>query len=234
MDLSQNRKVLPITILIDLSGSMKARKIQELNGAMSEVFDKIKSNFSGGIDADVSLRVLGFGNGKADYIMGARESGVDLLDDECNWIEVSDDECFGDTPLGKCLKEVNWLLFGDNNAQCLCAPNERLASPVFILITDGCATDDRVTVHELEKFKSSDVVRQSKCIAVGIGFEEDPSIAMDERRFARESLEEFSSSPEDYVYFSSDNDNLRKLLSEIVGHTIQANMKNEEDLDDIL
>ncbi len=124
---SVSKKSLVIFFLIDTSGSMKGKKMGELNTVMEELIPEIRR--VGEADTDVKIAVLTFGT----QVRWMYSEPIPIEDFE--WARLRAD---GVTSMGEAFKELSARM---SRNSFLNSPSLSFA-PVIFLMTDGYPSDD--------------------------------------------------------------------------------------------
>ncbi len=177
---SIRHNIINLIFLLDTSGSMSGKRINEVNAVMSDLTDFIqkveKSYF-----VQVRLRTIQF-NSVANWVLGDAEHYV------CNyqfysyahaiesqvWIPLI---AGGTTVTAEAIALASAALHNDfypNPPLLSCYEHDLLSyhPPVIILVTDGLSNDPNHTLEELEKLKHSVPLKYEDRImriAIGIG-----------------------------------------------------------------
>lgn len=169
---SVSKKSLVIFFLIDTSGSMRGKKMGELNTVMEELIPEIRR--VGEADTDVKVAVLTFGT----HVSWMYSEPVSIEDFE--WTRLRAD---GVTSMGEAFKELSLRM---SRGGYLNSPSLSFA-PVIFLMTDGYPSDDYKTA--LKTLQANSWYKFGLKAALGIGEEAKDSM-----------LEEFTGSPETVVH----------------------------------
>lgn len=157
------RKELHVFYVLDTSGSMDGKKISELNHAMDECMEALKSLAKNNGDAKLKVAVLEFNSG-------------------CKWVTSNGPEDFeedfeyeylkagGLTDIGAALSELNSKL----SRHAFLNSMTGALMPIIIFMTDGYATDDYVKPLE-EIRKNRWFIRGTK---IGFAIGDDPDVKM--------------------------------------------------------
>lgn len=172
-----SKKSLVIFFLIDTSGSMRGKKMGELNTVMEELIPEIRK--VGEADTDVKLAVLTFSTG----IKWMYSEPVSIEDFEWTRLEAS-----GVTSMGEAFNELSERMSRNG---FLNSPSLSFA-PVIFLMTDGYPSDDYKA--GLETLKANSWYKFGLKAALGIGSEAND-----------EMLAEFTGSEETVVHAYSGN-----------------------------
>lgn len=167
-----SKKSLVIFFLIDTSGSMKGKKMGELNTVMEELIPEIRR--VGEADTDVKLAVLTF-NTKVEWMYSEPVSIEDF-----QWTRLN---ASGVTAMGAAFKELSARMSRNG---FLNSPSLSFA-PVIFLMTDGYPSDDYKTA--LNALKSNSWYKFGLKAALGIGNEANDDV-----------LAEFTGSPDTVVH----------------------------------
>ena len=124
---SVSKKSLVIFFLIDTSGSMKGKKMGELNTVMEELIPEIRR--VGEADTDVKIAVLTFGT----HVRWMYSEPIPIEDFE--WARLRAD---GVTSMGEAFRELSARM---SRNSFLNSPSLSFA-PVIFLMTDGYPSDD--------------------------------------------------------------------------------------------
>lgn len=172
-----SKKSLVIFFLIDTSGSMRGKKMGELNTVMEELIPEIRK--VGEADTDVKLAVLTF----STDIKWMYTEPINIEDFE--WARL---EAKGVTSMGAAFTELADRMSRNG---FLNSPSLSFA-PVIFLMTDGYPSDDYKA--GLEALKANSWYKFGLKAALGIGNEAND-----------EMLAEFTGSPETVVHAYSGN-----------------------------
>ena len=149
-----SRKSLVIFFMIDTSGSMKGKKMGELNTVMEELIPEIRR--VGEADTDVKIAVLTFSTG-VSWMYSAP-----ISIEEFEWARLRAD---GVTSMGAAFKELSARMSRNG---FLNSPSLSFA-PVIFLMTDGCPSDDYKA--GLKALQSNSWYKYALKAALGIGNE---------------------------------------------------------------
>lgn len=149
-----SRKSLVIFFLIDTSGSMKGKKMGELNTVMEELIPEIRR--VGEADTDVKIAVLTFSTG----VKWMYSAPISIEDFE--WARL---EAAGVTSMGEAFKELSARM---SRNSFLNSPSLSFA-PVIFLMTDGYPSDDYKTA--LKTLQANSWYKFGLKAALGIGNE---------------------------------------------------------------
>lgn len=169
---SVSKKSLVIFFLIDTSGSMKGKKIGELNTVMEELIPEIRR--VGEADTDVKVAVLTFGT----QVRWMYSQPISIEDFE--WARLRAD---GVTSMGEAFKELSARM---SRNSFLNSPSLSFA-PVIFLMTDGYPSDDYKTT--LKELQANSWFKFGLKAALGIGSEANDDM-----------LAEFTGSPDNVVH----------------------------------
>lgn len=122
------KKTMVLFFVIDVSASMRGKRIETMNSAMRDVLPELIG--VGGTNTDVRVAVLTFSSG-TEWIT----SEPMVLEQYQNWRDL---QAEGVTDLGAALLELNEKM---SRHSFLRSPSLSYA-PVIFLITDGCPTDN--------------------------------------------------------------------------------------------
>lgn len=154
--------VIHIFFLIDCSGSMYGRRIEEVNYSCSEVLRNLHI-----INPDVEIRINVLCFESDVYWM----SDTPVFIDEFCWKELSVGSL---TNFGGACVELNKKMDKDGLfAQCF-ALGRKVMNSLIILITDGEPTDDYLI--PLQELQSNEFFKRSNRFAIGLGNECNQSI----------------------------------------------------------
>lgn len=167
-----SKKSLVIFFMIDTSGSMKGKKMGELNTVMEELIPEIRR--VGEADTEVKLAVLTF-NTKVEWMYPEPVSIEDF-----QWTRLN---ASGVTAMGAAFKELSARMSRNG---FLNSPSLSFA-PVIFLMTDGYPSDDYKTA--LNALKSNSWYKHGLKAALGIGNEANDDV-----------LAEFTGSPDTVVH----------------------------------
>ena len=149
-----SRKSLVIFFMIDTSGSMKGKKMGELNTVMEELIPEIRR--VGEADTDVKIAVLTFSTG-VSWMYSAP-----ISIEEFEWARLRAD---GVTSMGAAFKELSARMSRNG---FLNSPSLSFA-PVIFLMTDGYPSDDYKA--GLKALQSNSWYKYALKAALGIGNE---------------------------------------------------------------
>ena len=154
-----SRKSLVIFFLIDTSGSMKGKKMGELNTVMEELIPEIRK--VGEADTEVKVAVLTF----STDVRWMYSAPIPI--EEFEWARL---RASGVTSLGAALKELNARMSrnGFLNSQSLSF------APVIFLMTDGYPSDDYKA--GLKELQANSWYKFGLKAALGIGSEANDNI----------------------------------------------------------
>ena len=162
--ISRDPRALPIFVLADVSGSMIGEKISELNLALREMLNALKS--AEDIRGKFQLSVIAFG--------GDVRVVQPLAD--INEIALSELAASGNTPMGEAFDLVKEMIEDRNIV------SSRSYAPTLVLISDGLPTDCSESLRESKNFALWEPIRQlhsgercskSQRLALGIGEDAD-------------------------------------------------------------
>lgn len=154
-----SRKSLVIFFLIDTSGSMKGKKMGELNTVMEELIPEIRR--VGEADTEVKVAVLTF----STDVRWMYSSPIPIEDFEWARLRAS-----GVTSLGAAFKELNTRMSRNG---FLNSPSLSFA-PVIFLMTDGYPSDDYKSA--LNELKTNSWYKFGLKAALGIGNEANDNV----------------------------------------------------------
>ena len=149
-----SKKSLVIFFLIDTSGSMKGKKMGELNTVMEELIPEIRR--VGEADTDVKIAVLTF----STDVRWMYSQPISI--EEFEWARLRAD---GVTSMGEAFKELSIRM---SRGQFLNSPSLSFA-PVIFLMTDGYPSDDYKA--GLKLLKANSWYKFGLKAALGIGNE---------------------------------------------------------------
>ncbi len=172
-----SKKSLVIFFLIDTSGSMRGKKMGELNTVMEELIPEIRR--VGEADTDVKIAVLTFSTG----VKWMYSEPISIEDFEWARLEAS-----GVTSMGEAFEELSARM---SRSSFLNSPSLSFA-PVIFLMTDGYPSDDYK--KGLESLKSNSWYKFGLKAALGIGNEANDDM-----------LAEFTGSKDTVVHAYSGN-----------------------------
>ena len=167
-----SKKSLVIFFLIDTSGSMKGKKMGELNTVMEELIPEIRR--VGEADTDVKVAVLTFGT----HVRWMYSQPISIEDFE--WARLRAD---GVTSMGEAFRELSARM---SRNSFLNSPSLSFA-PVIFLMTDGYPSDDYKSA--LKELQSNSWYKFGLKAALGIGQEANDDM-----------LAEFTGSPDNVVH----------------------------------
>ena len=154
-----SRKSLVIFFLIDTSGSMKGKKMGELNTVMEELIPEIRK--VGEADTEVKVAVLTF----STDVRWMYSTPIPI--EEFEWARL---RASGVTSLGAALKELNHRM---SRNSFLSSPSLSFA-PVIFLMTDGYPSDDYK--EGLRELQTNSWYKFGLKAALGIGQEANDNI----------------------------------------------------------
>ena len=154
-----SRKSLVIFFLIDTSGSMKGKKMGELNTVMEELIPEIRR--VGEADTDVKIAVLTF----STEVRWMYSNPIPIEDFEWARLRAS-----GVTSMGAAFKELNHRM---SRNSFLNSPSLSFA-PVIFLMTDGYPSDDYK--EGLRELQTNSWYKFGLKAALGIGQEANDNI----------------------------------------------------------
>ncbi|MBR3268796.1 MAG: VWA domain-containing protein [Oscillospiraceae bacterium] len=169
---SVSKKSLVIFFLIDTSGSMKGKKMGELNTVMEELIPEIRR--VGEADTDVKIAVLTFGT----QVRWMYSEPIPIEDFE--WARLRAD---GVTSMGEAFKELSARM---SRNSFLNSPSLSFA-PVIFLMTDGYPSDDYKSA--LAELQQNSWYKFGLKAALGIGSEANDDM-----------LAEFTGTPDTVVH----------------------------------
>ena len=147
------RKGLHIFYVLDTSGSMQGERISQLNHAMEECTEALKTIAKGNGDAKLKIAVMEFNSGCKWVTSNGPE---DLEEDfEYEYLKAG-----GLTDIGAALKELNSKL----SRHAFLGSMTGALMPIIIFMTDGYATDDYANALE--------EIRMNRWFARGMKIEE--------------------------------------------------------------
>lgn len=150
-EIIRKAKVLPVILMLDVSGSMVNAPIRTLNESVRQMLETFKNSET--VNAEIKVCTVTFG--------GEVKKNPLTSVNEIQWNDLSAN---GNTPLGGAIKAVREII----------EDKEQIPSmgyrPTIILVSDGVPTDDWES--EFRQFLESR--RASKCqrLALGIGITE--------------------------------------------------------------
>ena len=156
---SVSKKSLVIFFLIDTSGSMKGKKMGELNTVMEELIPEIRR--VGEADTDVKVAVLTF----STEVRWMYSNPIPIEDFEWARLRAS-----GVTSMGAAFKELNHRM---SRNSFLNSPSLSFA-PVIFLMTDGYPSDDYK--EGLRELQTNSWYKYGLKAALGIGQEANDNI----------------------------------------------------------
>ena len=156
---SVSKKSLVIFFLIDTSGSMKGKKMGELNTVMEELIPEIRR--VGEADTDVKVAVLTF----STEVRWMYSNPIPIEDFEWARLRAS-----GVTSMGAAFKELNHRMSSNS---FLNSPSLSFA-PVIFLMTDGYPSDDYK--EGLRELQTNSWYKFGLKAALGIGQEANDNI----------------------------------------------------------
>lgn len=151
-------KPLPVILLLDVSGSMKGAKIQNLNEAVKDMLRTFRDTESG--ETEIHVAIITFG--AEVKLHQALTSAGDI-----QWHDLS---AFGGTPLGTALRMAKAMMEDKNVVP------SRAYRPAVLLVSDGRPDPKDPWEQPLNDFISGG--RSSKCdrIAIAIGADADEGV----------------------------------------------------------
>lgn len=169
-------------IVLDASGSMRGVRADAVNIAMHDVMTDVLVSAKKNKDADLEVRVavLAFkGENTVDWIIPKQP--IESIEE--NWVPMSQDYFYGETPTGAALNEVIEDMENGNYGE----KEKGAIPPVILLISDGMPNGENPTYEEVlertnrnnDKFSAN--FNYSTRIAIGVNVDED----------GRESLKKF-------------------------------------------
>lgn len=161
------RKSLPIYFLVDVSGSMYGNRIAAVNEAMNLLVPELHKFADNYKLVDFTIRVITYGNGKANWKIGNRNKGVDLR--SYSWIDILEDEVDGGTPADKAI-ELVMSTMGNDYREYLGA---YVGTPLIIVISDGYSNGMKPFHQAVDEFMKTKVGPKSIRVAIGIDTEND-------------------------------------------------------------
>lgn len=157
------RKELHIFYVLDTSGSMQGERISQLNHAMEECTEALKTVAKGNGDAKLKIAVMEFNSGCKWVTSNGPE---DLEEDfEYEYLKAG-----GLTDIGAALKELNSKL----SRHAFLGSMTGALMPIIIFMTDGYATDDYA--NALEEIRKNRWFARGTKIGFAIG--DDPDVKM--------------------------------------------------------
>ena len=154
-------RALPIFVLADISGSMSGEKINELNLALREMLNSLKSVDD--IRGKFQLCIVGFG-GSVKVV----QELTDIGDITLNEMTAS-----GNTPMGEAF-DVIYDFIEDKEVV-----GSRAYAPTIVLVSDGHPTDCTVSRSEysewgpLKRLQTGSRTSKAQRLAMGIGGDAD-------------------------------------------------------------
>ncbi len=150
-----DKKIVPVILAIDASGSMNGKRITHLNNAIRNIMKSFVA-YNGNEENDFFIRmaILKFSSG-SQWITSGLVDPADL-----NFSGIS---CGGVTDLGSALNELDQKL---SRQEFFIATNS-YAAPFICLVTDGMPTDDYGV--SLKKLNGNKWYKVAKKVAVAIG-----------------------------------------------------------------
>lgn len=149
------RKVVPLFVLADTSGSMHGEKIATLNTALKNMLDRFKEVQSP-MD-QFKLSIVTFGGDHAE---------VELPMTDIDEVQLPTLTVFGKTPMGEAFDLVSAMLQDEK----VCPKNAK--KPSLFLITDGIPTDKQPDTEPAQWQPLQNLIRLSQGaqrFAIGIG-----------------------------------------------------------------
>ncbi|HAJ96372.1 MAG TPA: hypothetical protein DCO72_01370 [Ruminococcus sp.] len=157
------KRICPIFLLIDTSGSMEGTRIGAINSAIEEIIPDLRELSNKQADSEIRLAVLEFSSG-CEWVT-PRLMSMDSFDD---WVPL---QANGLTDLGEAFLELNRQL-SKNGFMDRSSATSGFYAPVIILLSDGDPTDDWLSaLKELQKNKW---YQASLRVALAIG--DDPNL----------------------------------------------------------
>ena len=150
------QRPLDIMYLVDTSGSMYGDKIETVNAAMRELEVLLKNEARKNPSAQVNVRIMTFGDGKAKWHIPKTEIE--------NYTYQSINDVNGSTPLGAAL-----------NVLCMTLDNDKMPTrglkPIIVLLSDGMPND--TWKPNLEKLLNMPWGKKALKVAIAIGRDVD-------------------------------------------------------------
>jgi len=159
---SRRKKVIPLVLVLDTSGSMSGERIKHLNEALNALLEKI-SNYNKDDKSNMCIKVaiLGFSSGSK----WLTDDFVDPVQFCLPTITAS-----GVTDLGCALNELNKKIISSSVSLGV----DSFTSASIIFVTDGMPTDNYSIA--LEKLLKNNCYKMAKKYAIAIGEETDRDI----------------------------------------------------------
>ena len=183
------KRICPIFLLIDTSGSMEGARIGAINSAIEEIIPDLRELSNSQADSEVRLAILEFSSG-CEWVT-PRLMSMDSFDD---WVPL---QANGLTDLGEAFLELNRKLsktgFMDRDSA-----SSGFYAPVIMLLSDGDPTDD--WLGALRKLQENKWYQASLRVALAIG--EDPNLDV---------LKKFIRNPE-LLFHVTDISQLKKVV----------------------
>jgi len=174
------RKTLNFIVLLDTSGSMGGdpkssvpSRISMVNSAMKKLKTSLDDFAVKNKTIDVKIRVITFSSGNAKYHMGSRERALNLS--EYRWVDIPNEKCDGDTPLGEAIDLVNEL-FDETNGRRKEALGGHISRPFLLLISDGAENGNVKSADALNRMMSTPT--GPDCIRVSLALDIDDEDAL--------------------------------------------------------
>lgn len=186
-------KKLPVIYIIDISGSMYGARIAAVNEAMDKVVPALKEFAANEPSIEFSTRVITYGDNRAEWRIGDRNSGVPMAD--FDWLPISDSEVDGGTPAEKAI-ELLTTISGDDYKEYL---GGYLGTPMVILISDGEANDQNAFKSAVDAFRASRVGNKFVQVAIGIATEKNARATDELKYFGQNGFRHATDNPDKIV-----------------------------------
>ena len=152
------RRVCPILIIIDTSGSMDGAPIGAVNSALNRIIPEFISMNKENANYEIKVALMEF----CDYVKWLTTG---LVDPET--VELVDLQASGDTKLGKAFLELEKVLHVDKDRGGFMYEVTGSVAPIIVLLSDGEPTDDYLT--GLMKLKEVGWFNVAGRVALGYG-----------------------------------------------------------------
>ncbi len=146
---------------------MSGARIAAVNEAMDKVVPALKEFAANEPSIEFSVRVITYGDGRADWRVGDRNNGVLMAD--FDWLPISESEVDGGTPAEKAI-ELLTTISGEDYKEYL---GGYLGTPMVILISDGEANNQQAFMSAVDAFRASRVGNKFVQVAIGIATEKN-------------------------------------------------------------
>lgn len=176
-------KILPVLLLLDVSGSMSGEKIRILESSVNEMINSFAN--LGNVAADIHVSCITFANNRANEALSLVSAAS--IDGDLKF------EAMGNTPLGLAVNHAQQII---DNVEIIPKSAYR---PVVVLVSDGAPTDNWET--SFDKFVNGR--RTSKChrMALGIGIRDNSAEHDILKKFISDEEEVFLGNADEIVNF---------------------------------